>query len=177
MRKRVLFALALITLFWGLPDFKDYAARAQEGGQAPLIIDSYAASVIRPGTSWRIYLHAKDDNGDMKQIVSVLTQTGVGSYPTDFKNIKKKNSKEFAGYLYLRTPPDNNFINTTTMNLKIFVSDHQGNKSEPVEFSLQFATGTAQELPAKWEKYAKNSLGGILIDIRGGQRSPGMGGF
>jgi hypothetical protein len=177
MRKRFLFALALITLFWGFPDFQDYAARAQEGGQAPLIIDSYAASVIRPGTSWRIYLHAKDNNGDMKQIVSELTQTGVGPYPTDFKNIKKNDRKEFAGYLYLRTPPENNFINTTTMNLKIFVSDHQGNKSEPVEFSLQFATGTAQELPAKWEKYARNSLGAILIDIRGGRRGSGMGGF
>jgi hypothetical protein len=152
MIKRFLFALVLLALIWGFPDFQDYSARAQEGGQPPMIIDSYAASVIRPGTSWRIYLHAKDEDGDMKQIVSILTQTGVGSYPTDFKNIKKKNSKEFAGYLYLRTPP------------------------EPVEFSLQFATGTAQELPAKWEEYAKNSLGGILIDIRGGRRGPGMGG-
>jgi len=142
-----------------------------------MIIDSYAASAIRPGTPWQIYLHAKDDDGDMKQIVSILTQTGAGSYPTDFKNIKKKDSKEFAGYLWLRTPPDNNFINTTTMNLKIFVSDHQGNNSEPVEFSLQFEMGAAQKLPAKWEKYAKNNLGGILINIRGGRRGPGMGGF
>jgi hypothetical protein len=177
MGKRFLFALALIMLVWGFPDFQDYAARAQEGGQAPLIIDSYAASVIRPGASWRIYLHAQDDDGDMKQIVSVLTRTGAGSHPTDFKNIKKKDRKEFAGYLYLRTPPDNNFISTTTVNLKIFVSDHQGNKSEPVEFSLQFASGAAQELPAKWEEYAKNSLGAIMIDIGGGRRGPGMGGF
>ena len=142
-----------------------------------MIIDSYAASVVRPGTSWRIYLHAKDDDGDMNQIVSMLTRTGAGSYPTDFKNIKKNDSKEFAGYLYLRTPADNNFIGTTTMNLKIFVSDHQGNKSEPVEFSVQFEMGAAQELPAKWEKYAKNSLGAILIDIGGGRRGPGMGSF
>ncbi|MGD8370726.1 MAG: hypothetical protein PVG64_03155 [Syntrophobacterales bacterium] len=177
MGKRFLFALALIMLVWGFPDFQDYAARAQEGGQAPLIIDSYAASVIRPGASWRIYLHAKDDDGDMKQIVSMLTRTGAGSYPTDFKKIKKKDSKEFAGYLYLRTPPDNNFIGTTTMNLKIFLSDHQGNKSAPVEFSLKFALGGAQELPAKWEKYTKNSLGAILIDIGGGRRGPGTGGF
>ena len=175
--KRFLFALVLLALVWGFPDFQDYSARAQEAGQAPMIIDSYAASVIRPGSSWRIYLHAKDDDGDMKQIVSMLTQTGAGSYPTDFKNIKKNDRKEFAGYLYLRTPPENNFINTTTMNLKIVVSDHQGNKSAPVEFSLKFQMSAAQELPAKWEKYAKNSLGAILIDIRGGRRGTGMGSF
>ena len=37
---------------------------------APVIIDYYAAEVIRPGAVWRVYLHARDRNGDMRDIIA-----------------------------------------------------------------------------------------------------------
>jgi hypothetical protein len=130
-----------------------------------VILDSYAASVIRPGGTWRVFLQAKDDDGDMKDIAAMLTQTGVGLYSTDFTPIKQEDSKKLGGYLYLSTSiRERNLINDR-LTLKLMVRDCQGNKSEPAEFHLRFDYVPPEKIPEKWEKLANRQLGPIMIDI------------
>jgi hypothetical protein len=144
------------------------ASEGQQAGQGPVIFDSYASSTVRPGNSWRVYLRARDEGGNMKSIVAVLSGPGSPTQ-TSITWLKKNQSQEIAGYLFLRTPADTNILNRN-YTLQIFVRDSKENKSEAVEFPLSFdLKKRAAELPAKWQDVADNKIGAIMIDI-GGER-------
>jgi hypothetical protein len=144
---------------------------------APVIIDYYAAEVIRPGTTWRVYLHAKDTNGDMRDIVVRLLQTGAASAGPSTTLIEGKHSGEVAGYLALRTPRDTN-LRRDRFTLRVLVRDREGNRSETIEVPLGFDNVPPAEIPEKWEEIADRRLGFIMITIestfdrlrRGGRR-------
>ena len=142
------------------------ASEGQQAGQGPVIFDSYANASVRPGTSWRVYLRARDEGGDMKSIVAVLS--GPGSSPqTGITWLKKKHSQEVAGYLYLRTPTDMNLL-SRTYTLQVFVRDSKENKSEAVEFPFSFdLKKRAAKLPVEWQDVADKRIGAIMIEIKG----------
>jgi hypothetical protein len=166
MLKKTLITIALSMIVWGCAPSTQYGSETQgDQGDAPVIIGYYAAEVIRPGATWRVYLHAQDNDGDMKDIASVLEQTGHTSYPTDVTTINKKHSGEVAGYLFLRTPLDSN-LTQDRFNLKVVVRDRQGNRSEWVELPLRFGLASPEELPEKWKQVADRSLGSIGIEIK-----------
>ena len=141
------------------------ASEGQQAGQGPIIFDSYASSSVRPGTSWRVYLRARDEGGQMKSIVAVLS--GPGSSPqTAITWLKKKHSQKVAGYLYLRTPSDMSLL-SRTYTLQIFVRDSKENKSEAVEFPLSFdLKKKSAELPVEWQDVADKRIGAIMIEIK-----------
>lgn len=140
------------------------ANEGQQAGQGPVIFDSYANPTVRPGTSWRIYLRARDEGGDMNSIVAVLS--GPGSSPqTGITWLKKKQRKEVAGYIFLRTPRDSSILDRT-YTLQVFVRDSKENKSETVEFPLSFdLRKKAGDLPAQWQDVAQNKIGSVMIEI------------
>ncbi len=146
-------------------------------GQPPAILDSYAASVIRPGGTWRVYLHAKDNDGDMKDIAALITQTGVAPYPTSFTPVKAEDGKEMTGYLYLNTSARHRNLINDRLTLKLMVRDCLGNKSKAVEFPLRFDYGPPEETPAKWKETANRQLGAIMIDIEPSVRTRPFRGF
>jgi hypothetical protein len=134
-------------------------------------LDSYATGVIRPGATWRIYLHAKDEDGDMRDIVAAITQTGVAPYPTSFTRIKPEYSKEVSGYLFLNTSArDRNLINDR-LTLELMVRDCQGNRSAPIQLHLRFDFVPPEKTLEKWEQFANRQLGPIMIDISPSLRS------
>ena len=178
MLKRGLIAIALGLIVWGFGCSKQFGPESQEvNPDAPVIIDYYAAEVIRPGNTWRVYLHAKDKNGDMRDIVVRLLQTGAASAGTSTTRIEEKYSGEVAGYLALRTPRDTN-LRRDRFTLRVLVRDSEGNRSERVELPLRFDNVPPAEIPEKWEKIADRRLGFIMITIestfdrlrRGGRR-------
>ena len=170
MKVGTLLALTLSALIWSCATPQQCKDPTGEGkGQPPAILDAYAASVIRPGGTWRIHLIAKDADGDMKDIVAVLTQTGVAPYPTSFTPVRPEDSKELEGYLYLNTPVRDRGLIDDRLNLRVFVRDCQGNKSEAVEFPCRFDYGPPQEIPKRWKEMADHRLGAIMIDIEGSQ--------
>jgi hypothetical protein len=176
MKKISLLTAVVGTLVWGLAHFQYHGASAAEmQGDAPVIVDSYALDVIRPGATWRVYLQAKDNDGDMKDIVAILNQSGFPP-STDITQIKAKDSKELAGYLYFKTPQDNNLILSYRFSLEVFIRDALGNKSEKIEFPLRFDMVRPASVPEQWAKGANRRLGAIMIDIQGVQpRGQGMG--
>ena len=178
MLKRSLITIALSLMVWGFGCSKEFRTETQVvNPDAPVIIDYYAAEVIRAGTTWRVYLHAKDKNGDMRDIVVRLLQTGAGSAGTSTTRIEDKDSGEVAGFLALRTPRDRN-LRGDRFTLRVLVRDRAGNSSERVEIPLRFNNVPPAEVPEKWEKIADRRLGFITITIestfdrlrRGGRR-------
>ncbi len=165
MLKQSLIAITLAWIVWGCGSSTQHGTQSQtDRGEAPEIIDYYAAEVIRPGANWRVYLKAKDNDGDMRDIASMLSQTGRSPYPTSFTRIEKNDSREVAGYLSLRTPRDNNLIQDR-LNLRVFVRDSQGNRSERIDLALRFGNVPPVEVPEEWEKIANRRLGFIMVTI------------
>ena len=178
MLKRALIMIALTWLVWGSGSCTQHRTQSQTGkGKAPEIIDSYAAEVIRSGETWRVYLKAKDNDGDMRDIIASLSQTGRGVTGTSSTPIEEKHSEEVAGYLALRTPRDRN-LRGDRFTLRVLVRDREGNRSERVEIPLRFNNVPPAEIPEKWEEIADRRLGFITITIestfdrlrRGGRR-------
>ncbi len=133
-------------------------------GYAPVIHDSYAPKYIRPGATWRIYLHAEDYEGDMKEIVTFVTQSGVAPFPRNIIKLKEKDSKEVAGYLYLSSDSDVGLLGDR-LNVKLVVRDRRDNTSQPLEFSVRFESRSHQEIPEKWHGPANRSLGVIIHEV------------
>ena len=165
MLKRALITFALSLIVLGCGASTEYGTETQvDNPDAPVIIDYYAAEIIRPGATWRVYLHARDKNGDMRDIVVRLLQTGAASAGTSTTRIEEKHSGEVAGYLSLRTPRDTN-LRRDRFTLRVLVRDRQGNRSERVELPLRFDNVPPAEIPEKWEKIADRRLGFMMITI------------
>ncbi|NIR16819.1 MAG: hypothetical protein GWN86_24025 [Desulfobacterales bacterium] len=165
MLKRGLIAIALSLIVWGFGCSKQFGTETQEvNPDAPVIIDYHAAEVIRPGTTWRVYLHAKDKNGDMRDISCVLVKRG-GGLSNSVTRLSEEHREEVAGFLFLRTPVDNN-LRRDSFTLRVLVRDEQGNRSERLELPLRFGRGTEQETPEKWQEKGDVRLGAIQIQIR-----------
>jgi hypothetical protein len=163
--KRLLITIALTWIVWGCGSCTLHWKQSQTvSDEAPQIIDYYAAEVIRPGATWRVYLKAKDNEGDMSNIIARLSQTGHGVAGTSSTRIEEKHSGEVTGYLALRTPVDGN-LRRDRFTLMVFVRDREGNRSERVELPLRFGNVPPTEIPEKWEKIADRRLGFMMITI------------
>jgi hypothetical protein len=143
---------------------------AKPHGTAPVIAQSFAAKQIRPGDPWKVYLVARDPDGDMKNIVAVIEQPGVGTYPVSMTKIQEENQKELSGYVFLNTssPADLDFVD---LSLTIQIQDRAGNMSKPAVFPLSINSKSRQEPPPPGV-FQERDLGSILISLRSLQRSP-----
>ena len=170
MNKKIYVLLALCVLISGCASFTRCEKISTSGkGQPPVILDSYAPSQIRPGATWRVYIRAKDPDGDMKEMIQVLMRGGGGVYKNTFAPLKAEYSAEMGGYFFLRTPPtaqaDYSRLGFTGLTLRIALLDCQENKSEYVEFPLLFEYEAARDLPPEWKDVADRSLGAIMFDL------------
>jgi len=167
MLKKNLLVILFFVFFAGCTICKGVKT-APDGGKPPVILDSYAAESVRPGATWRVFLKAQDQDGDMQSIIAELSQPGIGYYPVDFTYMKGNDREGFAGYLILNTPRDNNLLQEY-VEVKLTLLDCQGNKSEPVNFTLRFDLKSGygpQEVPEKWQGAAERKLGTIMVQIR-----------
>jgi len=165
MLKRTLIAIALSLIVWGCSASTQYETETQEvNPDAPVIIDYHAAEVIRPGATWRVYLHAKDKNGDMRDIACALVQRGHG-LSNSVTRLSEEHREEVAGFLFLRTPNDNN-LRKDSFTLRVLVRDAEGNRSERLELPLRFRSVSEQETPEKWQEKGDVRLGAIQIQMR-----------
>ena len=167
MLKKNVILFLLFALVAGCTTYKGVKT-AQDGGTPPMILDSYASESVRPGATWRVFLEAQDADGDIHSIITQLVQPGIGYYPPDFTYIKGVDQEGFAGYLILRTPRDYDLLQEY-VEATLTIQDREGNKSEPVNFTLRFDNKFGfgpQEVPKKWKMAANRKLGTIMVEIR-----------
>lgn len=170
MNKKIYVLLASCILMWGCASFTRCEKTSPSGkGQPPEILDSYAPSHIRPGATWRVYLRAKDPDGDMKETIQFLLWGESGPFKTSFVPLKAEHSAEMAGYFFMNTPSpaqvDYNRLGFLGLTLRIVIVDCQKNKSESVEFPLHFENEAPTDVPPKWQDVADRSLGAIMFDL------------
>ena len=170
MNKKIYVFVALCILVSGCASFTRCDEISTSGtGQPPVILDSYAPSQIRPGATWRVYIRAKDPDGDMKETIQVLMRGGSGPFKTTFAPLRAEHSAEMGGFFFLRTPSsaqaDYSRLGFTGLTLRITIRDCQGNQSEQVEFPLHFTFEAAHDLPPEWNDVADRSLGAVMIDL------------
>jgi hypothetical protein len=108
-------------------------------------------------------LHVEDFDGDMKEIVTYVTQTGVEPFPITKNKLEGGDTKEVAGYLYLSTSANSRILNDR-IEVLLVVRDRRENESKPIKFSLRFDYGPAEEIPEKWQGASSHRLGVITLE-------------
>ena len=167
MKKKILIVMALSTFVFGSADFQAYCADTEEDqGTAPIIVDSYATTVVRPGRTWNIYLRVKDNDGDMRDIVTVFIKVGNTPFLTNVTQVDNQDRKDLAGYLFLQVPAESDLL-FRHFNFQVSVRDHKGNISEAIVFPLGFDYVPTPVVPEGWEEVANRPLGAIWIDLDG----------
>jgi len=178
MFKKVFFVILVTTFLASCqkpPQFEQEHPGAK--GQPPELLGYYATKEVRPGETWKIYLKAKDVDGDMKYIVAVLLSTGVGGNAPSEIWLKGENRSEFNGYIFLNTPPADILVSgITTTSASIFIRDWAGNKSQTVNMPLTFKPGaTPEEVPPEWQQASEHQLGYINNSILSTEALPTRG--
>jgi hypothetical protein len=162
MKMRIYFAFVLTFLVCSCSglQMQNYDKVFEDKGQPPVLIDHYAAAVIR---------EAKDKDGDMVYIATMLYQTGFGYYATDYTRLTGKERKKFAGYVALRIPPKAS-LTQDKFTMEVLVRDRQRNSSEIIKLPLTFSQVERENIPDKWQAVAKNRLGVVVTDIQSMQQ-------
>lgn len=170
MLKRMLFVVAVAGLVMGCAALQPYISPPPvDRGQAPIIVDSYAANSIAPGDTWLIFIRAEDPDGNLKSLTAVLWQAGIGYYPTEVTMLRPEFTKAFSGYLYVRTPVDFT-LNWDELELTLYLRDSLNNRAQPVKFPLRFDMAAKQVVPEKWREASNNLIAPIMIRIESSAR-------
>jgi len=134
------------------------------GVNPPTITATFAKETIMSGDTWRIYLNAFDEDGDMGMIViSSLIQDGWVPYPVDTIRIKEDSGRNLSGYLYLITSPFEELWNVN-MELSLYIVDKAGHRSEIKDFTFRFFSKESKEAVNK-ALFSETALAPIKIDL------------
>ena len=166
--KRITLVVVVLTIFlFAYPSFQSYSAdTGEDKGTAPVIVDSYATNVVRPGRTWNIYLRANDDDGDMRDIFTVFMKRGSTPFLTSVTRIDNQSRKDLAGYLFLQIPAQSELL-LQHFTFQVSVRDDKGNVSEAILFPLRFDYVSTSTTPEAWKELAHRPLGPIWIDLDG----------
>lgn len=139
----------------------------QYGRHAPAIVKYGAVDRLKSGQTWQVFLAAQDPDGDMKEVIFELYQTGKGWYPAHWRRLKGEERRSFAGYFFLNTPA---FWSTELfaqkLTLKCRVRDTCGHDSNLIALPLEFiGREVPQPVPKGFSEREIRSLGPIMIDI------------
>jgi hypothetical protein len=165
MERKFLAGFLLLFFLTGCLAMEPIEVREKAYGKGvPVISQSFASPKIRVGQTWKVYLTASESDGEMKNIVSVIDQPGVGTYPVSITRIKKEDRRELSGYVYLNTPVGAGF-DFVNLTLHVQIEDRAGHYSKPVSFPLNFSTRDQQEPPPQG-LFKEKDLGPILTQLR-----------
>ncbi|MFB0505412.1 MAG: hypothetical protein ACETWT_01630 [Thermodesulfobacteriota bacterium] len=160
---------AIVVLFMGIGFSQSLSEWLMKpGGSPPVITHWYASEELHHGDIWKIYLGAKDPDGDMINFVILFDQQGFGVYSPGYVVIKKQHRGELRGYLrWFSTSGDGlSLPEWTRVNVTIFIRDKGGNISNKVAFPLVLSRGTKQgPPPPPFDNGPLDKLGTIMVDL------------
>jgi hypothetical protein len=167
MLRQMLLGLVTLGVLLGCgtsPQF--YGWPPQSGtGPSPVIEGYYASKTVSAGDTWKIFLRAKDPEGDMLYIACMVSETGYGPVNSVEIPLTGKDRAEFSGYLAMPIEVEDPFevagINLTTT---ILIRDGQGNASQSIQLSFTLDGESEQAVPPQWQAAAKYHLGDIFVD-------------
>ena len=157
----------------GCATFKELEAKY--GPNSPIIEASFAKNEIICGDTWKIYINAFDQDGDMNVFICSIYQDGMVPYPFDTVRIKPDQREKLSGYLYLVTSPFEDLWNVN-LELHISIVDKAGHRSKKELFKLRFSSEASDKEVDK-TRFAERSLGPIKTDILNPRFGFDLGGF
>ena len=168
MKKLSITLAGLALAAWGCASMEPGLNSANPTGIAsqPVITEAYASKEMRLGDTWKVYINASDADGMMKYIVVNVTQLGnTGAYPISFIRIKKENSRDLSGYIYLNTNQNalQGGLNFTNITLTAEIKNKNGYTSKPLTFPLHFTN--VRQAPPPPGVFQEKDLGPIMISI------------
>jgi len=134
----------------------------------PVIIRYFASKEVKPGETWKVYLHARDREGDMNRIVCLLEEPGEGTHPVSFIKIREDRRETLSGYVFLNTTTASGF-NFSGCRLTIQIQDKKGHLSKEVSFPLTLNPRASQDDPPP-DTFQEQELGPIQIPFSSGPR-------
>ncbi len=153
------------TAAWGCAGGMQAGTQGQKKTPAPPVItQAFAAKSVRPGGTWKVYLAAKDPEGEMKYVTATMYQPGIGTTPVSRTRIKPENQKELNGYVYWNAPVWGN-LEFSNLALSLDIEDKAGQHSRSIDFPLSINTYYPQEAPPPGI-FEENNLGPIMIRLR-----------
>lgn len=166
-------SLVIAVLLWGalLLAPREGSTQTKTEARPPVITNAFAAEKGYYGTIWKIYLEAKDPDGEMLKIAAVVDQVGYGHYPTDYIFLKQQYQKHLKGYVQWNTfsSATSRLKEWTQITLKISIIDKAGNESNEVVFPFTFETGVKGQdqikPPAPFDQGDLPLLGHININL------------
>lgn len=165
----IAFIGAVVILLMGIGYSKSLSEwLIKPGGSPPVITHWYASEELHHGDIWKIYLEAKDLDGDMINFVCIFDQLGFGNYFPDFVVVKKQHRGELRGYLrWFSTGGDGlSLPEWTRVSVTIFIRDKGGNISNKVVFPLVLSRGAKQgPPPPPFDTGSLHKLGTIMTEL------------
>jgi hypothetical protein len=166
----IAFIGAVVILLMGIGNSKSLNEwLSKPGGSPPVITHWYASERLYQGDIWRIYLEAKDPDGDMVHFVCDFDQLGSGTYRPEYVVLKKQHRGELRGYLrWFSTGGDGLSLSEwTQVSVTVFIRDKGGNRSNRVIFPLELSLGAKQgPPPPPFDTGPLDKLGTIMVELR-----------
>jgi hypothetical protein len=135
------------------------------GKTAPEITQAFASKEMKLGDSWKIYLNAFDPDADMKTIVCILSQTGVGTYPVSLIRIPEDQQRDLSGFIFLNTLGGPQDLESQTLTLTVQIQDKARHFSKASSFPLTFNPRGQQQNPPL-DVFKDKDLGPISIVLK-----------
>ena len=181
MTRPMLLGLVTLALLLGCATSPQFYGWPTQGGTGtpPVIEAYYAPQSIGPGSTWNVYLRAKDPDGDMLYIACMTSETGYGPVNNAEIPLKGNDRAEFSGYVSMPIPVYDSFEAAgLNFNTTILIRDQQGNASQSIQLPLTLNGGSGTTMPPQWQEAARHHLGDILVDaslftssgVQGGDR-------
>jgi len=168
------FVLVLVSLSLKMAHSRPLGERRTEpGGSPPVITGSFAAKKLSHGDIWKIYLEARDPDGDMGQFVCALEQQGYGPYSSEYVMIKKQHREKMKGYLTFSSGAGDGLRlpEWTRLTLTVYIRDRGGNTSNKVVYPVVLSRGSKQgPPPPPFDAGQLDRLGAIPIELKGRRR-------
>ncbi len=165
MLRRCFAVGTFLFLITGCASMAPLEVKEQKYGKSiPMIAQSFASPMVKPGETWKVYLKASDPDGDLKALYATVFQYGMGPYPMSITKIKEGDGKDLSGYFYMNTGNDYalNFVN---LIVTVQIQDKAGHFSTPVVFPLFFNAGSIQQAPPKGV-FQEKELGPIMVNLQ-----------
>jgi hypothetical protein len=163
----MLLGLVTLGMLMGCGTSPQFYGWPTEGGTGtpPVIEAYYAPQSTGPGSTWNIYLRAKDPEGDMLYIACMTSETGLGPVNSAEIPLKGNDRAEFSGYISMSIPVYDPFeASGLTLNTTVLIRDQRGNASQSIQLPLTLNGGTGNTIPPQWQPAANHHLGDLRVD-------------
>ncbi len=137
--------LISIYLLLGLVSCTVLLRESREAGEPPVIEKIFAAKLIPPGDSWKVYIKASDPDGDMSMFILDFYHASSPNY----LGISKKDRERLSGYLRMDTnqPLSVGRLFGRDIGLTVIIEDSAGNQSNAFALELLFEYRVKPEKP------------------------------